>query len=273
MKRGGTLKESYRIRRSVEKRLNDLEGLVIKKHEQLMHAPEGRLRSTQMHGKERYYQYLPGESGKGIYLPESKMDLAQALAQKSYDERILAAAEGEMKALQKYLGSVPSVMVEDIFESYSDSRQKMIVPIMETDEQFLQRWLNQPSPNVKGRREHPVVITDQGKEVDSKAELVLSMQFDKKNVPFLQQWPIVLKNGRVIYADFKVLNLRTRREFLWEHLGMLGSEEYCRHSLPRLNELIMNGFIPGVNLILTWESEACKLDLRVINTLINTYLM
>jgi len=35
----------------------------------------------------------------------------------------------------------------------------------------------------------------------------------------------------------------------------------------------MNGFIPGVNLILTWESEGCKLDLRVINTLINTYLM
>lgn len=267
------MKEGYRIHTSAETRANVLESLITRKKEALNGVPNGTLLTRNIQGKERYYHYLPGETKSGIYLPESKMDLAQALAQKSYDEKILNAAEGEMKALKKYLGSVPAVMVEDIFESYSDSRQKLIVPIIETDEQFLQRWLNQPFPNVKGRREHPVVITDQGKEVDSKAELVLSMQFDKRKVPFLQQVPIVLPSGRVIYADFKALNLRKRKEFVWEHLGMLGSEDYCRHSLPRLNELIMNGYIPGVNLILTWESEECKLDLRVVNKLINTYLI
>ena len=213
------MKESYGILRFAEQRLDTLKNLADMKAEALMNAPEGRLRATHISGRDRFYHCLPGGNNNGIYLPESKKDLAQALAQKSYDERVLHAAEGEMKALQNYLGSVPDVLVEDIFESYSNTRQKMIVPIMETDEMFLQRWLNQPVPNVKSRREHPVVITDQGKEVDSKAELVLSMQFDKRKVPFLQQWPIVLKNGRVIYADFKVLNLRTRMSScgnIWE---------------------------------------------------------
>lgn len=267
------MKEGHRIRNAAEKRMIDLENLIEKKKEQLKNVPEGRLRATCIEGIDRYYHCMPGEARNGVYLHKDRQGLAMALAQKAYDEQVLAAAEKECRALHRYLGNLPKVIVEDVYEKYSSSRKKVVVPVIETDEAFLERWLHQPRPNVQSRREHPVVVTDQGKELDSKAELVLSMQFQKKGVHFLQQFPIVLKGRGTIYVDFKVLNLRTRKEYVWEHLGMLDSAEYRRHSLPRLNDLILNGYIPGVNLILTWESEESKLDMRAVDKLINAYLM
>ena len=195
------------------------------------------------------------------------------MAQKQYDTAILASAEKEIKLLKNYLLKVPAVPIEGIFEGMPEERQKLVVPITEPDDVFLQRWKSQPYPNIAARKEHPVILNDRGMELDSKAELTITNQFDKRGIAFLPQFPVYLKGWGWVYSDFKVLNLRTRQEYYWEHLGMLDSPAYRKHNLPKLNSYILNGYIPGQNLILSWESDESKLDMRVIDALIDSFLI
>ena len=214
--------------------------------------------------------HLVVDFGGGI---KSEEDIETAFACGADMVTIGSVAVKEKELLQKYLSGSPSVLPEEIYLDLPEARRKLINPIMEPDELFLKRWKSQPYPNMATRREHPVIFNDQGTEVDSKAELAISNQFDKRNIAFLPQFPVYLKARGWVYADFKVLNLRTRREYYWEHLGMLDSAAYRKHSLPKLNAYILNGYVPGDNLILSWESEESRLDMRVIDSLIDAFLI
>ena len=261
------------LRKAIETRCEALNALILKTSHELKTGPEGNLRITHCRGTVQYYHCLPGAKKKRKYLPKNQMETIKALAQKQYDQAVMNSAVKEKELLQKYLSGSPSVLPEEIYLDLPEARRKLINPIMEPDELFLKRWKSQPYPNMATRREHPVIFNDQGTEVDSKAELAISNQFDKRNIAFLPQFPVYLKARGWVYADFKVLNLRTRREYYWEHLGMLDSAAYRKHSLPKLNAYILNGYVPGDNLILSWESEESRLDMRVIDSLIDAFLI
>ena len=267
------MKETVTVRKAIENRKVSLEQLISRKRIALSEAPPGRLRVSHRGEKSSYYHCDSTENKNGIYIPKSNLGFASALAQKQYDERIIEAAAQEMKALQGYLRNIPAMAVESIYDSLPASRQKLVIPINEPDEAYRARWLSQPLPYQSTRMAAPALVTETGMLLDSKAEYVISTQLDKRNIAFIPQFPVYLEGNKIIYIDFKVLNLRTRSEFYWEHLGMLDSEEYRSKSLPRLNELIMNGYIPGKNLILSWESKESRMDLRVIDRLIEEYLI
>ena len=178
-----------------------------------------------------------------------------------------------MQAIDKYLSLFPEVPVEDVYGKMTAARQNLVIPVNESDEDYTRRWLDQPYPYGPNRHEHAVVHGENGEAMDSKSELLIAGHFDKRAVAFLPQFPVQLKGYGLVYADFKVLNTRTRQEYIWEHLGMLDKVNYRQRNLPKLNAYIMNGFIPGKNLILSWESEEVKFDMRVIDRLIDEYLM
>lgn len=261
------------LRKLIEIRCKELESLAIRLNAELEKAPEGRLRVSNCRGKARYYYCNTEGKRSRSYLPMNRLETAKALAQKEYNQQVLNAAVKEKDLLGRYLSNSPAVPPEDIYAKLLEARRELVTPAMDTDERFLMRWKSQPYPNMATRREHPVIFNDQGTEVDSKAELAISNQFDKRNIAFLPQFPVYLKARGWVYADFKVLNLRTRREYYWEHLGMLDSAAYRKHSLPKLNAYILNGYVPGDNLILSWESEESRLDMRVIDSLIDAFLI
>lgn len=267
------MKETITLKMAVKNRSRALEALIAKKQNDLQCVPEGKLRITHSMGRPRYYHCLSSTNKNGVYIPKDRMDLVRALAQKSYDENVVATAKREKSAAEKYLKALPDMQVEDVFENLPEVRQELVIPVRETDEMFLNRWITQPYPYVTNRREHPVIITDDGKILDSKSELAILSQFEKRKIPHLPQFPLSLNDWGVVYADFKVLNIRTRKEYYWEHLGMLDSADYRKRSLPKLNAYVLNGYIPGKNLILSWESEESRLDMRMIDRLIDEFLI
>ena len=250
-----------------------LDSVISKKKEELQSAPSGTLRITHSRGKVQYYRCFPKQENSRIYLSKKQRDTTKALAQKQYDLAVLDSASKEKRLLQQYLLNTPEVPPEEIYQGLSEARRELVIPIKDTDEVFLLKWKAQPYPNIANRKEHPVILSDQGTELDSKAELAISNQLDKRGIPFLPQYPIYLKGRGWVYADFKVLNLRTRQELYWEHFGMIDSAAYRKHSLPKLNAYVLNGYIPGKQLIISWESEESRLDMRVIDKLIDSFLV
>lgn len=76
-----------------------------------------------------------------------------------------------------------------------------------------------------------------------------------------------------IHPDFTVLNVRKRKTMFWEHMGMMDDEEYRDHALERIDRYAAAGFYPGTDLILTQESSSRPVRTKIIERMIEAYLL
>ena len=74
------------------------------------------------------------------------------------------------------------------------------------------------------------------------------------------------------HPDFYCLNVRTRQEYAWEHLGMMDDESYAARAVEKLALYSANGYFPGKNLIITMETKKAQISSQEITRLINEYL-
>jgi len=75
-----------------------------------------------------------------------------------------------------------------------------------------------------------------------------------------------------VYPDFTVLNIRLRKEFYWEHLGMMDEEEYAENAVKKINCYEQNEIFQGDQLILTYETRKSPINPQMIMGLIRQYL-
>ena len=116
-------------------------------------------------------------------------------------------------------------------------------------------------------------ITNRNERVRSKIEVNIANMLDKYNVPYKYEYPMSLVKGETIYPDFLCLNVRTRKEIIWEHFGMMDDIGYLRKNYAKLQSYQLHGYMLGKNLITTFETSKQPLDSRIIKATIETYLM
>lgn len=75
------------------------------------------------------------------------------------------------------------------------------------------------------------------------------------------------------HPDFTCLNLRTRREFIWEHFGRMDDSEYIAETLGKFETYIANGIFPGETLIFTMENQERPLNPATVEALARKYLL
>ena len=81
-----------------------------------------------------------------------------------------------------------------------------------------------------------------------------------------------LKGYGWVNPDFRVLNIRLRKEFIHEHLGKMDDPEYAVKNIAKLNAYMRNGYFPGKNLIITFETQSAPFDARIMDDIIEQYL-
>ena len=77
---------------TVIKRKDYLEKLIQYMSDCLHKMPPGKLKINCDANRIQYYHRQSSDDYNGIYIPVSRLDLAKALAQKDYDERVIKAA-------------------------------------------------------------------------------------------------------------------------------------------------------------------------------------
>ena len=206
-------------------------------------------------------------------MPKAEHDLAHKLAQKEYDQKVLKAVDKELIALQKYLSAYPEFPAEQIYENLHKERQKLIIPIKETDEQYILKW-EEYAYQRKGFEENtPEYYSAKMERVRSKSELIIADLLNKEMIPYRYEAPIYLKGAGQIHPDFTVLNVKKRKELYWEHLGMMDDPNYAETALQRIAAYEQNGIFPGEGLIITYETRKNPLNQRVIADAIKQYLV
>ncbi len=70
-----------------------------------------------------------------------------------------------------------------------------------------------------------------------------------------------------------LLNKHNRQEYYWEHMEKMDDPEYAEQALLRINAYQKNGFIPGRNLILSYETKKHPIDMKIAEIQMREYLL
>ena len=270
---------SQQISELLTQRTSDLFNLIKIKEHALKNAPAGSVRIVHRRNKvlQFYRKTDPGDY-QGTYMPREDDELARRLVQKDYDQRALEKAKDELRLIYSFQTSLQKNSTDTVFAALDETRKTLVTPATLTDAQYAERWQNQTYRKTKKHEENKKLVTDNGEYVRSKSEVIIANSLKNKNVPYRYEFPLVIEReeGEEDYCefhpDFYCLNVRTRVEYAWEHLGMMDDSEYAERAVEKLALYSANGYFPGKNLIITMESKSAPISSREINRIINEYL-
>ena len=69
------------------------------------------------------------------------------------------------------------------------------------------------------------------------------------------------------------MSKKTEQEIHWEHEGMIDKQEYARSAVRKIESYQKNEIYPGDRLILTFETEQSILNPKIVENLVNRYLL
>lgn len=201
------------------------------------------------------------------------MELVRALAQKTYNEKLLRYTEKTSKQIGRLLGNYEDDKVEKIYKAENIKRQRLITPIEATYEQIIEQWVATPFKGKGFSDNMPVILTNKGIRVRSKSEKILADYFDSLGLVYKYECPLYLNNFGNIYPDFTFLSRKTGREIYWEHEGMMDNPEYARTAIQKIETYEKNGIFPGENLIMTFETSMTPINTELMQMNVKKYLL
>ena len=258
--------------KQIEERVDFLRQIVAEKEENLKKAPEGTLNISRNGKYVSYYKKDVADKTRS-YIKNDQMDLVKALCQKDYDQRVLERAKEELKILEKANKKYPQCIMEDIYDTLIDDRKRLVDPLFMSDEEFVKNWESVEYPLSGFRENAPEFYTYKGERVRSKTEILIANTLKDYNIPYRYECPLYLNGYGLIHPDFTALNVRSRKEFYWEHLGRMDDMEYVQDNLDRIDAYQKNNIYIGENLILTYETHRRPISSKKIETMILRYLL
>lgn len=264
--------EMKRVKEILEKRYDYLMKVKNEKEKALKGTPEGKLKIVKSGGGVQYYCRNTSEIRIDKYIRKEDIEIAKALAQKDYDEKILKAADKELEVIHKYLLKYPDENVESVFEKLHVERCNLIEPIQLSNEEYIKRWEAVSYKGKDFREDATVFYTAKGERVRSKSEVIIADALMRMGIPYRYEYPLYLTGMGEIYPDFFVLNIQTRKEFYWEHFGKMDEPSYAEKTVRKISCYNQNNMYSGEKVIFTYETRGCPINQKQIETIMKRYL-
>lgn len=224
--------------------------------------------------KEQIYLRTNRDRTKGKYIQTKNLSGAKQIAEYDYLVKTLKIIENELKHIEKTIAVYDKVLPEDYYSTLCQARQKLIKPIIPTVAQFIENWCSQPYvPKPFDENDETDFRTVKDERVRSKSEILIANALERKGVPYKYECPIIFNELGVIHPDFTALNVKKRKVIYWEHLGKMDDPDYARKNTFRINVYQKHGCFLGDSLIVTMETSTFPLDVKLVDELINHYLL
>lgn len=252
----------------------ELEKLVAAKQKALSKSPKGKLQIRICRGSVQWY--CVDDNFKEAYLPKDDESEARLLAQKSYDKKVLDEACRSLVLIKKFLKNYNPDVLFEIFEKMHPARQELVKPIRLSDDDYIKQWLAVQYSGRPFGADSSELYTSLKIRVRSKSEVIIADALTHYGVPYRYEYPYKMKTPKGalrICPDFTCLNVRARREFVWEHFGLIDNVEYAKNMADKMEMYAENGYYEGVNLITTYETAEKHLSSHMVSLLIENVLL
>ena len=91
-------------------------------------------------------------------------------------------------------------------------------------------------------------FSNDGIRVRSKSELIIANMLEQNGIPYRYEYPLMLKGMGTVRPDFTCLNIRTRKEYIWEHLGMMDNIAYANKNIVKIEAYEQSGYFIRKNI-------------------------
>lgn len=230
-----------------------------------------KIRISQSNGTTQYYLVKKGQQN-GKYVPANKRNLVRKIAQNNFNEKFRKKVQAETDFLREMLTKYTQVQSETYIKTITPSRREIITLPILTDEEYLHNWLAVTYNGKRFQKDADELRTSWGLRVRSKSEILIAEFLRKNTVPFRYEYPIHL-GDHTVYPDFYCLNLRTRTEYIWEHLGKLDDPDYIAANLRKFEAYRQQGWHLGKNLIITYETADNALKQEMLARRVQDFLI
>ena len=227
--------------------------------------PEGYIRvSKRKNGVQYYYCKTKKEENyteetkqarkHGVYIHKDQRELIRLLAQKEYDKKVLNFYSVQRKVIERFLKSYDEQGMERIYHQMGIDKTKWIQPIQIPLDEKLKIWEEETYEGKGFSENNPEIRTKKGERVRSKSEKIIADKLYSNGILYKYEKPFYMRDGSIWYPDFTIYNVRTGREWYWEHFGMMEKNEYSNNAIKKINRYSENGVIVGENLLVSFET-------------------
>lgn len=231
---------------------------------------EKTIRISYSNGCKQYLLY--NRSTKDItYIKNSQIKTVAKIVQRDYEKALNKKLKDMYKNLERFNRTYDFDDIKDIYNKLPEAKKELVIPLIESDEQYIERWLIE---HPGGQNEYPEegrIYTAKGERVRSKSEKIIADLFYKYNIPYSYEPKLVIGNNHIINPDFVVLNVRTRKTIYWEHLGLIENDSYASKNLMKIYDYNIAGYELGEDLIISMETSIDAFDSRSIEAKIHKY--
>ena len=241
----------------IQKELEAVQQEIKQLTKKIQAAPTGKLLVSKNKKSFQFYQRIgEGKNGR-LYLSRKDEVTIRRLAQKRYEEDLLARQKENFQILSQVLLLLQEWEdPHEVFSKMPVAIQPYITPIHPTQEDYVQHWLEDKTDLPSNADFHPencIYLTENGEKVRSKSEMTIANLLRAMQLPYQYEKPLVL-NGNLTYPDFTILDVTTQAEVYYEHFGMMDQEEYRTAALQKIEKYEKAGFTPGKQFLFSFES-------------------
>ena len=235
-----------------------LQTIIRNADKELRKAPPGGIQVKPHKNGVQYYHRREGERN-AVYLPVRKQELAHALIQKHYLEKLRLCANEQLSQLTKFVKKYDPDGLKKVFLSESPARQKVIRAVDWPNDLFASMWQAEEyehKPFAEGLMEH---YTEKGERVRSKSEAMIANTLYHAGIPYKYECPLIV-NGKLIHPDITLLRTYDQQVIYWEHQGLMDDYDYRNHAFSRVRDYEADGIFVGKQLIITFETNRMPLN-------------
>lgn len=248
--------------RRLEKEISSLQA-------QLKQCPDGQLICVH---NQNYVKWFHSDGHSHTYIPKKKRSYAEQLASKKYLTALLHDYVNEKQAIDFYLRHHNKISkAGELLKSTSLFRD-LLTSHFQPHSTELSEWMRAPFPKNPKYPEQLLHQTPSGNLVRSKSEVLIDMSLYLQKIPFRYECALTL-DGITLYPDFTIRHPHTGEYFYWEHFGLMDDATYSRNVCSKLQLYSLNGIVPGIRLITTYETQDHPLNIDMINKLIEFYFL
>lgn len=235
---------------------------------------DGRLRIQRKGNSVQYYHdQVFNKQKQETYIAKKNIELAHKLAQRDYDNKVLGELIKKQKLLEKFAEEYSEGKLKDVYENLNDYRKALVIPIVMSNEQYAKEWEHFQYEQKNIESDLPEIYTEKGERVRSKSEKMIADKLSKYGIPYRYEAALRIGRSTIIHPDFTILNVRTRKEYYYEHFGMMDNPDYAEAAMKRIHLYESNGIFPGSQLLCSWETKISPINMKIIENMIKEFLL
>ena len=268
--------------------LKKYRGFLAKIDKLLPMMPSGSLQCWESNEEKNYY-YETMQNGKKtrvkIYPDRSDgQDLIDNVTTKKIltkGRKIILGNISGLEFMMKHFQIYDPISICDDMGMAYDPDASSIAKTFMDDDIDPAAWRREPYKKSTFHPEHLKCPTKAGEKVRSKSEAMIYEILTKRGEIFRYECelPLIIRDNqgnvirrRTVYPDFTILRKSDRRVLIYEHLGKMDDEDYVNRNMPKIEDYIAADYIPGENLIITWETRSLPFTLSKAMETLDRYL-